>query len=269
MRGTVVISGASSGIGRASALHLRGIGFDVLAGVRREGDAPAGTTPVLLDVTDDDAVAALAARIGDRPLTGLVNNAGIGLGGPIEDLSVDDWRRQFEVNLFGHVAMTRALIPALRAGGGRIVNIGSIGGRTALPFVAPYTASKFAMHAFSDSLRLELRAQRIHVALLEPGAIATEIWRKGDETQDEVEAGLSPDLRDRYRKGLDGARKATTRAARNAIAPEKVAGVVEHALTARRPRARYVVGADARIQALVAHLPAPVTDRLLRLALGI
>jgi NAD(P)-dependent dehydrogenase (short-subunit alcohol dehydrogenase family) len=269
MRGTVVISGASSGIGRATAQHLAGLGFDVLAGARREADAPDGTTPVLLDVTDDGAIEALATRIGDGPLAGLVNNAGVGLGGPIEHIPLDDWRQQFEVNLFGHVAMTRALIPALRAGGGRIVNIGSIGGRTALPFAAPYTASKFAMHAFSDSLRVELQAQGIHVALIEPGAIATEIWRKGDETQDQVEADLPVELRERYRKGLDGARKATARAARNAIAPEKVADVVEHALTARRPRARYVVGADARVQALAAHLPAAITDRLLRLALGI
>ena len=269
MRGTVVISGASTGIGRATALHLRALGFDVLAGVRREGDAPEGTTPVLLDVTDASAIDALASRIGDGPLAGLVNNAGIGVGGPIEYLPLDDWRRQFEVNLFGHIAACRALIPALRAGKGRIVNIGSIGGRQALPFLAPYTASKFAMHAFSDSLRLELHGQGIHVALIEPGAIATEVWRKGGETQDEVEAALSPELRERYDKGLSGARKTTERAARQAIAPEQVAGVVEHALTARRPKARYVVGNAARIQALLAHLPAPATDRLLRLALGI
>jgi NAD(P)-dependent dehydrogenase (short-subunit alcohol dehydrogenase family) len=266
---TVVISGASSGIGRATALHLAGLGFDVLAGVRREADAPEGTTPVLLDVTDAAAIAALAQRIGDAPLAGLVNNAGIGLGGPVEHVSDEDWRRQFDVNLFGHVAMCRALIPALRAGRGRIVNMGSIGGRMALPFVAPYTASKFALHAFSDSLRVELRGQGVHVALIEPGAIATEIWRKGAETQDEVEAGLPPELRERYGKGLQGARKATTRAARGAIAPETVARVVEHALTARRRRGRYVVGADARVQALIAHLPAPFTDRLLRLAFGV
>jgi NAD(P)-dependent dehydrogenase (short-subunit alcohol dehydrogenase family) len=269
MSGTVVISGASTGIGRTTALHLAGLGFDVLAGVRSESDAPEGTTAVLVDVTDVDAIAALAARIGDAPLAGLVNNAGIGLGGPIEHVSLEDWRRQFEVNLFGHIAMCRALLPALRAGRGRIVNIGSIGGRTALPFLAPYTTSKFAMHAFSDSLRLELRAQGIHVALIEPGSIATPIWAKGDATVDEVEADLSPELLERYARGLKGARKASARAAGSATAPEKVAAVVEHALTARRPRARYVVGRDAKLQALVAHLPAAVTDRVLRLAFGI
>jgi NAD(P)-dependent dehydrogenase (short-subunit alcohol dehydrogenase family) len=262
MPGTVVISGASTGIGRATALHLRGLGFDVLAGVRREADAPDQTTPVLLDVTDAGAIDALAARIGDGPLAGLVNNAGIGIGGPVEHIAIDDWRAQFEVNLFGHVAMTRALLPALRGGRGRIVNIGSIGGRQALPLISPYSASKFAMHGFSDSLRLELRRQGVHVALIEPGAIATDIWRKADESFESIEGDLPAPLAARYRKASD-------RAARHAIPAEKVAGAVAHALTARRPRARYVVGADARGQALIERLPAAARDRLLRLAFGI
>lgn len=269
MPGTVIVSGASTGIGRATALHLHALGFDVLAGIRRESDAPDGSTPVLLDVTDAAAVEALAERVGDGPLAGLVNNAGIAVGGPVEHLSLDEWRRQFEVNLFGHVAMTRALLPALRAGGGRVVNIGSIGGRQAAPFVAPYAASKFAMHAFSDALRLELRHQGIHVALVEPGAIATPIWAKGGDTLEALEGELAPELRERYRRGIDGARKVTERAARHATPAERVAGVVEHALTARRPRARYVVGADARAQAAIERLPAPLRDRLVRLALGI
>jgi NAD(P)-dependent dehydrogenase (short-subunit alcohol dehydrogenase family) len=269
MAGTVVISGASTGIGRATALHLKGLGFDVLAGVRREGDAPEGTTPVLLDVTDPVAIDLLAQRIGGGPLAGLVNNAGIGIGGPVEHIPLDDWRAQFEVNLFGHVAMTRALLPALLAGHGRIVNMGSIGGRQALPLVSPYSASKFAMHGFSDSLRLELRRQGVHVALVEPGAIATEIWRKADESFEAIESDLPADIAARYRRELDGARKASDRAARHAIAADKVAATVGHALTARRPRARYVVGADARGQALIERLPAAARDRLLRLAFGI
>jgi NAD(P)-dependent dehydrogenase (short-subunit alcohol dehydrogenase family) len=269
MGATVIISGASTGIGRATALHLAKRGFDVLAGVRDEADAPEGTTAVLLDVTDSAAIAALAARIAGSPLAGLVNNAGIAAGGPVEHVSLEDWRRQFDVNLFGHVEMTRALLPALRSGTGRIVNIGSIGGRQAVPFVAPYSASKFALHAFSDSLRLELHAQGVHVALVEPGAIATPIWRKGDDSLDEIEAGMAPAMTERYRKGLDGTRKATARAVRHATEPQKVAEVVAHALTARRPRARYVVGPDARGQALVERLPVAVRDRLLRLAFGI
>ncbi len=269
MPGNVVISGASTGIGRATALALKARGFEVLAGVRRASDAPDGTTPVLLDVTDAAAIGELAQRIDGGSLAGLVNNAGVGIGGPVEHIGIDEWRMQFEVNLFGHVAMTRALIPALRAGGGRIVNIGSIGGRQALPLVSPYSASKFAMHGFSDALRLELRGQGIHVALVEPGAIATEIWRKADESFDEIESALPAEVATRYRTELAGARKASGRAARHAIPAAKVAAVVEHALTARRPRARYVVGADARGQALVERLPAALRDRLLRLALGI
>jgi len=269
MPGTVVISGASTGIGRATALHLKGLGFEVLAGVRREADAPEGTTPVALDVTDAAAIAALAQRIGDAPLAGLVNNAGIGIGGPVEHIAIDDWRAQFEVNLFGHVAMTRALLPALIAGRGRIVNMGSIGGRQALPLVSPYSASKFAIHGFSDSLRLELRRQGVHVALIEPGAIATEIWRKADESFEAIDSDLPAEIAARYRKELDGARKASDRAARHAIPADKAAAVVGHALTARRPRARYVVGADARGQALIERLPAVARDRLLRLAFGI
>ena len=264
---TVVISGASTGIGRATALHLHGLGFEVLAGVRREGDAPRGTTAVLLDVTDQAAIDALATRVGDGPLAGLVNNAGIALGGPTEYVSLDDWRRQFEVNFFGHVAMTRALIPALRAGGGRIVNIGSIGGRMATPFLGPYAASKFAMHGFSDALRMELHGQGIHVALIEPGSIATEIWRKGDEAFAQTGAELPPELLERYRHDLAGVQKVAQQTASRAIPPEQVAGLVEHALTARRPRARYLAGADARVQALIARLPAGVTDRLVRLAM--
>ena len=269
MAGTVVISGASTGIGRATALHLEGLGFDVLAGVRREADAPEGTTPLLLDVTDQAAIDALAQRVAGRPLAGLVNNAGIGVGGPVEHIPLAEWRRQFDVNLFGHVAMTQALLPALLAGRGRIVNIGSIGGRQALPLLSPYAASKFAMHGLSDSLRLELRRQGVHVALVEPGAIATEIWRKADESFEAIESDLPAEVAARYRKELDGARKASDRAARHAIPADKVAAVVGHALTARRPRARYVVGADARGQALIERLPAAARDRLLRLAFGI
>jgi NAD(P)-dependent dehydrogenase (short-subunit alcohol dehydrogenase family) len=269
MRGTVVISGASTGIGRATALHLRGLGFEVLAGVRREGDAPAGTTPVILDVTDQAAIDALAARVGDGPLAGLVNNAGIALGGPTEHLAVDEWRRQFDVNFFGHVAMTRALIPALRSGRGRIVNIGSIGGRMATPLLGPYAASKFALHGLSDALRFELRGQGIHVALIEPGSVATEIWRKGDEEFEEIGAQLSPEVRERYGKLLEAVGKVARQTAARAIPAERVAGVVEHALTARRPKAHYLVGADARGTAALAALPAAVTDRLLRLALRI
>jgi NAD(P)-dependent dehydrogenase (short-subunit alcohol dehydrogenase family) len=144
------------------------------------------------------------------------------------------------------------------------VNIGSIGGRMATPFLGPYAASKFAMHGFSDALRMELHGQGIHVALIEPGSIATEIWRKGDEAFAQTGAELPPELLERYRHDLAGVQKVAQQTASRAIPPEQVAGLVEHALTARRPRARYLAGADARVQALIARLPAGVTDRLVR-----
>lgn len=267
-RGTVVVTGASTGIGRATSQLLAGRGFTVVAGVRKDADARAISAPriepVLVDVTDPDGIAALRARLEGRPISGLVNNAGVTVNGPIEYLELDELRRQFEVNLFGHVAVTQALLPGLRAAKGRIVNIGSIGGRTALPFIGAYTASKFAMHGLSDSLRLELAPAGIHVALVEPGSIDTEIWRKGIEDGERQVQELTPEQEERYGDRLRKMDKVGRRTAKMAIAPEKAAKVVAHALTARRPRARYLVGVDARVQSAVGRLPAAMSDRVLR-----
>jgi NAD(P)-dependent dehydrogenase (short-subunit alcohol dehydrogenase family) len=268
-RGTVVVTGASTGIGRATAQRLAGLGFTVVAGVRKDADARAisapGIEPVLVDVTDPDGIAALRARLEDRPISGLVNNAGVTVNGAIEYLELDELRRQFEVNLFGHVAVTQALLPGIRAAKGRIVNIGSIGGRTALPFIGAYTASKFAMHGLTDSLRLELAPAGIHVALVEPGSIDTEIWRKGIEDAERQFEELTPEQEERYGDRLRKMDKVGRRTAKMAISPEKAAKVVTHALTARRPRARYLVGVDARVQSAVGRLPAAMSDRVLRL----
>jgi NAD(P)-dependent dehydrogenase (short-subunit alcohol dehydrogenase family) len=268
-RGTVVVTGASTGIGRATAQRLAGLGFTVVAGVSKDADARAisapGIEPVLVDVTDPDGIAALRARLEDRPISGLVNNAGVTVNGAIEYLELDELRRQFEVNLFGHVAVTQALLPGIRAAKGRIVNIGSIGGRTALPFIGAYTASKFAMHGLTDSLRLELAPAGIHVSLVEPGSIDTEIWRKGIEDAERQFEELTPEQEERYGDRLRKMDKVGRRTAKMAISPEKAAKVVTHALTARRPRARYLVGVDARVQSAVGRLPAAMSDRVLRL----
>jgi len=273
----VLISGASTGIGRATALRLASAGFTVLAGVRRQQDgaalAEAGPVePVILDVTDEASIAAAAKQateLGDGQVAGLVNNAGVSINGPFEALTVADWRRQFEVNLFGHVAMTNALLPAVLAAKGRIVNVGSIGGRMALPIMGPYTASKHAVRGWSDAMRGELATQGVHVALIEPGAIKTPMWEKGQSEADVLEEGLSQDIRERYGATLAALRKTATRTEGMAIPPERVAKRIEHAMTSSRPRPHYLVGTDAHIQAGVAMLPARTVDRALRLLTGV
>jgi NAD(P)-dependent dehydrogenase (short-subunit alcohol dehydrogenase family) len=277
-KGTIVVTGAASGIGRATALRLARGGHRVLAGVRRESDgdelaaaAPDGTLePLLLDVTDAGHLAALGERLAGVPLTGLVNNAGIAVTGPLEAVELDEVRRQFEVNLVGQLAVTQTALPALRAGVGRIVNVGSIGGRVGPPFIGPYASSKGALRTLTASLRRELAPWGIHVALIEPGAIATEIWRKGLEGADEQLAALPERARELYGPQMEALRKATVKIAGAAIPAERVAQDIEHALTAARPRPLYTVGTEARVQAtLNALLPARVFDRLIARAMGL
>jgi NAD(P)-dependent dehydrogenase (short-subunit alcohol dehydrogenase family) len=271
-RGTVVVTGASTGIGRATALRLARGGFTVLAGVRREEDgaalhdADARIEPVIVDVTDPAQVAALADRVGPGPLAGLVNNAGIAVAGPLEGVPLNAFRRQYEVNVFGLLAVTQALLQPLRAGRGRIVNVGSIGGRLDTPFVGPYSSSKAAVRSLSAALRRELRPWRIAVALVEPGALDTPIWRKGEDGAD----ALPEHVRSLYARQLEALRAGVRKVASGAASPEAAAEAIEHALTARRPRAIYTVGRDARIQgALHAVLPARAFDALVQRAMGL
>jgi NAD(P)-dependent dehydrogenase (short-subunit alcohol dehydrogenase family) len=277
-RGTVVVTGAASGIGRATALRLAGNGHRVLAGVRRERDgselaaaAPAGTLePVLLDVTDAAHLAALGGRLAALPVTGLVNNAGIAVTGPLEAVDLDQLRRQFEVNLVGQVAVTQAALPALRAGVGRIVNVGSIGGRVGPPFLGPYASSKGALRTLTAALRRELAPWGLHVALVEPGAIDTDIWRKGLDGADEQLAALPERARELYGPQMQALRETTVKIAGGAIPAERVARDIEHALTAARPRTLYTVGTDARVQGVLnLLLPARVLDRLIARGMGL
>lgn len=275
-RGTAVVTGASTGIGRATALRLAAGGFEVLAGVRREADGEAlvrdagtaaGTiTPVPVDVTDAAQVAALGERLAGRPLAGLVNNAGISVNGPLEFVELDELRRQLEVNLVGHVAVTQALLEPLRTARGRIVNVTSIGGRFANPFLGPYVASKFAFEGLSDALRRELRPWGIHVSMIEPGSIATEIWGKGTSDAQQLLDGLSPRARELYGKRLQAVLKLADRAAKTAIPPDRVARRIEHALTASRPKTRYIVGPDAHVQMALQRF---LTDRGLDRVIGL
>jgi NAD(P)-dependent dehydrogenase (short-subunit alcohol dehydrogenase family) len=267
---TVVITGASTGIGAACALHLDRLGWRVFAGVRKSGDgetlrqqASARLTPLLFDVTDPAAIAAAAAAVtaavGETGLVGLVNNAGVAYGGPLEFLPIADLRRQFEVNVIGQIAVTQAFLPLLRRGPGRVVNMGSISGRVAMPFVGPYAASKFAMEALTDSLRVELRPWHIHVAIIEPGPIITPIWQKSLAAADELTQALPPTAHQLYGAAIAKARERLIAASQAGIPPEAVAQVVAHALTAKRPKTRYPIGRGVRLAILFAKF---IPDRL-------
>ena len=256
-----LVTGASSGIGKACALRLAAAGWRVLAGVRRPGDAPPGAEEVLLDVTDAEQVRAAAAR--SHELHGLVNNAGVAIAGALEFLPLDELRRQLDVNLVGQVAVTQAFLPHLRRTGGRIIFVGSIAGKSALPFLSAYAASKHALEAVADSLRLEVAPWGIRVAIVEPGTIATPIWRKGAQTADEIAERLPPEAAELYGSATAAFRRAAAAAGNRGESAERVAEAVEHALTASRPKARYVVGRDARRRARVERLPTRARDALL------
>jgi NAD(P)-dependent dehydrogenase (short-subunit alcohol dehydrogenase family) len=273
---SVLVTGASTGIGRATTLRLDRDGWSVFAGVRREEDAESlraaasdRLMPVMLDVTDPVQVAAAAETVeeavGEGGLDGLVNNAGVAILGPLETIPIDDFRRQIEVNLTAQVAVTQALLPAIRRTHGRIVFVSSIGGRMALPFGGPYHAAKFGLEAVTDCLRQELRPWRIHVSAIEPGSIDTPIWERGEQTADEVSARAPATQEELYGRTIERFRSAVRRTAERGIAPDKVAAAIAHALSARRPRTRYIVGADARGQALLKRLlPDRALDRLVR-----
>jgi NAD(P)-dependent dehydrogenase (short-subunit alcohol dehydrogenase family) len=257
MRGAVLITGCSTGIGEAAAQHLASKGFQVYAGVRKEADAEhlerhvvGQCTPVLLDVADeqqvDEVVARIDGEVGAAGLHGVVNNAGIAKGGPLEYLSLADWRQQLDVNVLGVVAVTKACMPLLRrAPSGRIVVIGSMSGKVGAPLMAPYTASKFAVEGLADALRMELRGTSMHVSLIEPGAVRTAIWEKGRAEAARLRAELPPEALEHYGAQVDAIEKGIEMQDRNGVPPVKVAEAIEHALSADRPRSRYPVGKDA------------------------
>jgi len=274
---SALVTGSSTGIGRATALHLDRAGWRVFAGVRKEEDAEAlraagseRLTPVILDVTDADQVAAAAqlieAETGGK-LDGLVNNAGVSVPSPLETIPMEDFRRQIEVNLTAQVAVTQALLPQVRSARGRIVFITSIGGRSAFPLTGAYHAAKFGLEAVGDVFRQELRPWGISVSIVEPGSIATDIWDRGERIADEV-GERSPAREELYGKAIASYRKVVRSVADRGIPPARVAEAIEHALTARRPRTRYLVGLDAKFQArakLV--IPTRVFDRIVARAM--
>jgi len=266
---TVVVTGASSGIGEASAVRLAESGWKVYGGVRTAAAADSlrerGVEPLELDVTDSAQIAAAAAIVGDE-LHGLVDNAGIAIAAPLELVPLDELRYQLEVNLVGQIAVTQALLPALRRARGRVVLMGSIGGRSALPFLGPYAASKHALEAVADSLRVELRPFGIAVSIVEPASIATAIWQKGASRADDLRDRLDPEAAELYAEPIAAFRRVALSRGPGAD-PREVARAVEHALTARRPKPRYLVGRDAHLRAWIERLPTRLRDRVLARAL--
>ncbi len=274
LMGAVVITGASSGIGKACALHLDRLGYRVFAGVRRTADAEAlhqeasaRLTPVILDVTDDGSVEAAArtvgATLGDQGLAGLVNNAGVVIGGPLEYLPLDELRHQLEVNVIGQVRVTQAFLPLIRAGRGRIVHVGSVSGRIAAPILGPYASSKFALRALNDSLRLELRTWGIEVVLVELWAIQTPIWEKSLAAAGRLAKRLPRDAVRLYGPMMRAVGRHAEESGKAGLPVSSVVRVVEEALRARRPRAHYVVGGRLKLTVLSGLLPTRVRDWLI------
>jgi NAD(P)-dependent dehydrogenase (short-subunit alcohol dehydrogenase family) len=269
MKRVVLVTGASSGIGRALVSYLAARDFDVVGSVRKESDRKAleaaGARSVLFDVRDERTVRAAAESLGEGGLDGLVNNAGIVVSGPLEFLPIEDVRRQLEVNLLGPIVVTQAFLPLLRRARGRIVNMSSISGRIAAPLLGPYAMSKFALEAFSDALRRELHSFGMHVSAIEPGAIRTPIWDKGLESARERVQTWPPRARELYSDLIEYLRTSARDLRDRAAPPERVARAVHHALIAKRPRTRYVVGRDARLGIRLASLlPDRVFDALMR-----
>jgi NAD(P)-dependent dehydrogenase (short-subunit alcohol dehydrogenase family) len=278
-RGAVLITGSSTGIGRACALRLDRAGFRVFAGVRKAEDgeelrahASERLEPVLCDVTDSGQIAAAADRLREATggrLAGLVNNAGVVVPGPIEGIRIDELRRQLEVNVVGQVAVTQAVLSMVRAARGRVLFMSSVGGRGGLPFLSAYNASKAAISSIGDSLRQEMRPFGVEVSIIEPGAIATPFWDKGEAEVPETLAALGDELIGLYGERLEQARALSAKTGARGQPPETVAEAVEHALTATRPKARYLVGLDAKVQGTAMNLlPSRLFDRVVDRELG-
>ena len=268
---SVVITGASTGIGRACTLHMDRLGWRVFAGIRNESDAAwlrKECSPLLstlfLDVTNLESVEAAAQvvdeAVGESGLTGLINNAGIPYGGPVEFLDLDKVRALFEVNFFGVISVTQAFLPLLRLGRGRILNVSSINGLISAPFISPYSSGKFALEALSDSMRIELHPWGIDVALLEPGAIATPIWDKG---ADVLKSLLEQTPPKKFRLYGTVVARLEGLFRQHGIPPGEVAKAAAHALTSHRPKTRYVIGPDAVLIFFLKHLPDRLRDRII------
>ncbi|MEH3128674.1 MAG: SDR family NAD(P)-dependent oxidoreductase [Mycolicibacterium neoaurum] len=272
----IVITGASTGIGAATAREMAQRGFHVLAGVRRERDADilrrANIEPLILDITNPDHVRALAERVRDdphhRPLRAVVNNAAVQANVPVEAFAIDRWRDMFEVNLFGHVAVIQALLPSLIGSRGRVVNVSSVGGKIAMATYGPYSGSKFALEAVSDALRREVGPHGVEVVVIEPGAVRTEMLGRVIAGARDTVAAMTAEQRRRY-AGLVRAVSAQAEASTKSGLPAgAAAAVIAKAITAPNPRPRYTVGREAALLSVTRLLPDRLLDRIFAAALG-
>ncbi|WP_432747420.1 SDR family NAD(P)-dependent oxidoreductase [Streptomyces sp. JH002] len=267
-----VVSGASSGIGAATAQALAAMGYHVLAGVRTDSEAHAvradGVEPVTLDITVPEHIEALARRIADDPerrvLRVLVNNAGIEINAPVEVLPLSLWREQFEVNLFGHIAVIQELLPFLRRSRGRIVNISSVGGVAALPVFGAYAGTKFALEAASDSLRREVAAHGVQVVVVQPGGVRTEMAARSGDISLDLAAGMTTEHQRLYGDLINATVSSNTAFLERALPAATAGARIARVATTPRPRTRYTLGTDAAfIIPLARFLPARLLDGLL------
>lgn len=281
MKGSIVITGASSGIGEACAIYLDKLGYQVFAGVRRKGDGEAlkrktqeRAIPIILDVTDEASIEAAVKTVQlslkSEQLTGLVNNAGIVIAGPLEFLPISELRKQLEVNVLGQIAVTQAFLPLLRKAKGRVINIGSDYGKVSGPMLGPYCASKFALEALTDSLRMELQPWEIPVSIIEVGTVKTPIWKKSIERTDQIWDCLPEPAKKLYSPTLEAITKTASKLEQNGLPAEAVAKTISQVLIDKRPKTRYIVGLEAKINILLSKImPDRVLDRLITSYLGL
>jgi NAD(P)-dependent dehydrogenase (short-subunit alcohol dehydrogenase family) len=264
----VVVTGTSTGIGAGTARELARRGFHVLAGVRRDIDADAlratNLEPVMLDVTNEAQIAALVKRIADdpdrRPLRALVNNAGIEVNAPVEVLPLSEWRRIYDVNLFGLVALTQVLLPALIESRGTVVNISSVGGKVAMAGYGPYASSKFALEGVSDALRREVEPLGVKVIVVEPGAVTSAMSGRVGANAERITNGMTTEQRGRYATVMHSMVSQAEAYINKALPAEEAGRIIADAITSKRPRTRYAVGRDA---ATILPLAKWLTDRML------
>jgi NAD(P)-dependent dehydrogenase (short-subunit alcohol dehydrogenase family) len=271
----VVVTGASTGIGAATAREMARRGFHVLAGVRRERDADAirasNVEPLILDITDSDQIRALTRRVSEDPrrrrLRALVNNAAVQANVPVEVFGIDQWRDMFEVNLFGHVAVIQALLPTLIDSRGRVVNISSVGGKVAMATYGPYAGTKFALEAMSDALRREVAPHGVQVIVIEPGAVRTEMLERAIASAHDLLAAMTPQQRRRYGALVHAVNAQAEASTKSGLPAEVAAAAIAKAITARRPRTRYTVGREAALLPVMPLLPDRLLDRIFAAAL--